>query len=62
MSSALQQLRLVEDWGRFDLDALSDWPDEAAYELSRMRVFAPELLDAIRIQLEKRIGMIRKMA
>mgnify|MGYP000134521921 CR=1 FL=1 len=26
--SALRQLRLVEDWSRFDLDALSDWPDE----------------------------------
>lgn len=24
--SALRQLRLVEDWSRFDLDALSDWP------------------------------------
>lgn len=61
-SSALQQLRLVEDWNRFDLAALSDWPDEAAYELSRMRVFAPERLDAIRTQLENRIGMVRKMA
>ena len=33
--SALRQLRLVEDWSRFDLDALSDWPDEVAHELSR---------------------------
>lgn len=54
--SALRQLRLVEDWSRFDLDALSDWPDEVAYELSRMRMFAPERLDAIRVQLVKRIG------
>lgn len=61
-SSALQQLRLVEDWNRFDLDALSDWPDEAAYELSRMRVFAPERLDTIRTQLESRVGIVRKMA
>mgnify|MGYP000146351006 CR=1 FL=1 len=44
--SALRQLRLVEDWSRFDLDALSDWPDEVAHELSRMRMFAPERLDA----------------
>ncbi len=61
-SSALQQLRLVEDWNRFDLDALSDWPDEAAYELSRMRVFSPERLDTIRTQLESRIGIVRKIA
>ena len=57
--SALRQLRLVEDWSRFDLDALSDWPDEVAYELSRMRMFAPERLDAIRDQLTKHIGTIR---
>ena len=59
--SALRQLRLVEDWNRFDLDALSDWPDEAAHELSRMRMFAPERLDAIRDQLVKRIGTIRRI-
>lgn len=59
--SALRQLRLVEDWGRFDLDALSDWPDEVAHELSRMRMFAPERLDAIRVQLVKRIGMLRRI-
>lgn len=59
--SALRQLRLVEDWSRFDLDALSDWPDEAAHELSRMRMFAPERLDAIRDQLTKRIGTIRRI-
>ena len=58
--SALRQLRLVEDWSRFDLDALSDWPDEVAHELSRMRMFAPERLDAIRVQLVKRIGMLRR--
>lgn len=44
---------------RFDLDALSDWPDEAAHELSRMRMFALERLDAIRDQLAKRVKMIR---
>ena len=60
--SALRQLRLVEDWSRFDLDALSDWPDEVAYELSRMRMFAPERLDAIRVQLVKRIGMLRRIS
>lgn len=60
--SALRQLRLVEDWSRFDLDALSDWPDEAAHELSRMRMFAPERLDAIRVQLVKRIGMLRRIS
>lgn len=59
--SALRQLRLVEDWGRFNLDALSDWPDEVAHELSRMRMFAPERLDAIRVQLVKRIGMLRRI-
>ena len=59
--SALRQLRLVEDWSRFDLDALSDWPDEAAHELSRMRMFAPERLDAIRDQLTKHIGTIRRI-
>ena len=59
--SALRQLKLVEDWGRFDLDALSDWPDEVAHELSRMRMFAPERLDAIRVQLVKRIGMLRRI-
>ena len=59
--SALRQLKLVEDWGRFDLDALSDWPDEVAQELSRMRMFAPERLDDIRDQLAKRIGMIRRI-
>ena len=59
--SALRQLKLVEDWSRFDLDALSDWPDEAAHELSRMRMFAPERLDAIRVQLVKRIGMLRRI-
>ena len=59
--SALRQLRLVEDWSRFDLDALSDWPDEVAHELSRMRMFAPERLDAIRVQLVKRIGMLRRI-
>ena len=56
--SALRQLKLVEDWGRFDLDVLSDWPDEVAHELSRMRMFAPERLDAIREQLAKRVKMI----
>lgn len=60
--SALRQLRLVEDWSRFDLDALSDWPDEVAHELSRMRMFAPERLDAIRVQLVKRIGMLRRIS
>ena len=60
--SALRQLRLVEDWGRFDLDALSGWPDEVAHELSRMRMFAPERLDAIRVQLVKRIGMLRRIS
>ena len=59
--SALRQLRLVEDWSRFDLDALSDWPDEVAHELSRMRMFAPERLDAIRDQLVKRIGTMRRI-
>ena len=59
--SALRQLKLVEDWDRFDLDALSDWPDEVAQELSRMRMFAPERLDDIRDQLAKRIGMIRRI-
>lgn len=59
--SALRQLKLVEDWGRFNLDALSDWPDEVAHELSRMRMFAPERLDAIRVQLVKRIGMLRRI-
>lgn len=59
--SALRQLRLVDDWSRFDLDALSDWPDEAAHELSRMRMFAPERLDAIRDQLTKHIGTIRRI-
>ena len=59
--SALRQLRLVEDWSRFDLDALSDWPDEVAHELSRMRMFAPERLDAIRDQLAKHIGMVRRI-
>ena len=59
--SALRQLRLVEDWGRFDLDALSDWPDEVAHELSRMRMFAPERLDDIRDQLVKRIGTMRRI-
>ena len=57
--SALRQLRLVEDWSRFDLDVLSDWPDESVHELSRMRMFAPERLDAIRDQLAKRVKMIR---
>ena len=57
--SALRQLRLVEDWSRFNLDALSDWPDESVHELSRMRMFAPERLDAIRDQLAKRVKMIR---
>ena len=52
------ELKLVEDWGRFDLDVLSDWPDEVAHELSRMRMFAPERLDAIREQLAKRVKMI----
>ena len=60
--SALRQLKLVEDWGRFNLDALSDWPDEVAHELSRMRMFAPERLDAIRVQLVKRIGMLRRIS
>ena len=60
--SALRQLKLVEDWGRFDLDALSGWPDEVAHELSRMRMFAPERLDAIRVQLVKRIGMLRRIS
>lgn len=59
--SALRQLGLVEDWSRFDLDALSDWPDEVAHELSRMRMFAPERLDAIRDQLVKRIGTMRRI-
>ena len=47
----------MEDWGRFDLDVLSDWPDEVAHELSRMRMFAHERLDAIREQLAKRVKM-----
>ena len=51
----------MDDWSRFDLDALSDWPDEVAHELSRMRMFAPERLDAIRDQLTKRIGTIRRI-
>ena len=59
--SAVRQLKLMEDWDRFDLDALSDWPDEAAQELSCMRLFAPERLDAIGAQLAKRIGMIRRI-
>ena len=38
------------------------WPDEVAHELSRMRMFAPERLDAIRVQLVKRIGMLRRIS
>ena len=59
--TALRQLKLVGNWDRFDLDALSDWPDEAAHELSRMRMYAPERLDAIRNVLAKRIETIRRI-
>ena len=59
--SALRQLKLVEDWDRFDLDSLSDWPDEAAHELSRIHMFASERLDSIRNQLMKRIDMIYRV-
>lgn len=59
--SALRQLRLVEDWDRFDLNSLTDWPDEVAHELSRMHMFAPERLDSIRGQLAKRIDMIHRV-
>ena len=59
--SALRQLKLVEDWDRFDLDSLPDWPDEAAHELSRIHMFASERLDSIRNQLMKRIDMIYRV-
>ena len=59
--SAMRQLRLVENWERFNLDALADWPDEVVYELSHMRMFAPERLNSIREQLVKRIETVRRM-
>lgn len=59
--SALRQLKLVEGWDRFDLNSLTDWPDEVAHELSRMHMFAPERLDSIRGQLAKRIDMIHRV-
>lgn len=59
--TAIRQLKLVKNWDRFDLSVLAGWPDEAAHELSRMRMFAPERLDAIRDQLSRRIVTIRSI-
>lgn len=59
--SAMRQLRLIENWNRFDLDSLSDWPDEAIHELSHMHMFAPERLVSIKEQLDKKIEILHRV-
>ncbi|WP_181978005.1 MULTISPECIES: HipA domain-containing protein [Bifidobacterium] len=59
--TARRQLRLVSDWSRFNLEALSDWPDEVAHRLSVTGMLAPARIAAIRDALHGRVSFARQV-
>lgn len=59
-SIARRQLKLVRSWDRYDLDALSTWPDEAAHRLLLTNMIAPARIDMIRYALVSRVDDVRK--
>ncbi len=53
--TARRQLNLINDWSRFDLDALAGWPDEVAERLSTFGVMSSERIAAIVKALQGKI-------
>ncbi|WP_181162626.1 HipA domain-containing protein, partial [Bifidobacterium sp. UTCIF-37] len=54
--TARRQLRLIRNWDRYDLNALTEWPDEAAHRLTLTNMMAPRRIDAIRTTLTQRVA------
>ncbi|KFI41918.1 HipA domain-containing protein [Bifidobacterium biavatii] len=58
--TARRQLHLVSSWERYDLHALSDWPDEVAHRLSLTGMIGPARIDAICCTLRQRIEDVNR--
>ncbi|WEV66794.1 HipA domain-containing protein [Bifidobacterium sp. ESL0769] len=56
--SARRQLELVSDWNHYDLDRLTDWPEEVTTQLTRTRLLPDAKINDIGKALEGRVSIV----
>lgn len=58
--SARRHLGLIQDWSRFDLTCLHDWPDDVAHRLSTSGLLADQRIANIRNALNWRVRVAQE--
>lgn len=58
--TARKQLHLIRDWGRYDLDALDDWPEDVAHHLSEYGLMAESRIHLIQQALQERVQQAKQ--